>query len=574
MANVIPLDHVDDVPVVEPNQPDAIPVILEPVLVDEDEDPEEEEFEEEEEPQEEENDMEVDPLNPPPPSFESEHEDMIEVEDTVEPGDKTVPASVHEVGESSTAPFLREDSDGLFPGLMRRDINSLFGQMTSLSRRLCGRETAHALAEKKGKAKDEYYEKVECKKLKKELEEARFSNTLLRMHNERVERDLYWTRVRAHEFYREMIRRGFMFEERPNEAIDVPVEDEESPSSESRGSFCDSFYCVITKLNPQIMPPKFASLTQAGVRRMIKESVDADIAAEKKETFIRTVFGCTKSKKSVPFVLEAVLILLALNVSGWLGGLGFPCIPKTEFRVFYYRVWKLIDTPYQAMWDTAYWGFLGVRTTVGMDTSYLLDGYNILGKTVGSFLLTKMYSYGVILLWTAYSSKLGNGLLILQCLCSMFRVHYHGIRTYSLIPGSPAGPTKLTKLKAKIGTDTLYLLDGYDVLSGTKVTKVYIIGGDGTQKGASAIYEEVRRRGLKVAVVGIPKPIYNDKNVITTRKVGGFGSGLMLLSTFEELQMLSFFLQMGFTLILATLDGLDVGLLGDVFGEDDCDGDE
>ncbi|GJX73825.1 putative reverse transcriptase domain-containing protein [Tanacetum coccineum] len=37
-------DHVDDVPVVEPNQPDAIPVILEPVSVDEDEDPEEEEF--------------------------------------------------------------------------------------------------------------------------------------------------------------------------------------------------------------------------------------------------------------------------------------------------------------------------------------------------------------------------------------------------------------------------------------------------------------------------------------------------------------------------------------------------
>ncbi|GJT12502.1 hypothetical protein Tco_0859544 [Tanacetum coccineum] len=30
---------------------------------------------------------------------------------------------------------------------------------------------------------------------------------------------------------------------------------------------------------------------------------------------------------------------------------------------------------------------------------------------------------------------------------------------------------------------------------------------------------------------------------------------------------------MGFTLILATLDGLDVCLLGDVIGEDDCDDD-
>ncbi|GJY21599.1 hypothetical protein Tco_0394165 [Tanacetum coccineum] len=40
-----------DIPVVESNQHDDFPIILEPVLVDEDEDPEHEEFEEEEEPQ-------------------------------------------------------------------------------------------------------------------------------------------------------------------------------------------------------------------------------------------------------------------------------------------------------------------------------------------------------------------------------------------------------------------------------------------------------------------------------------------------------------------------------------------
>ncbi|GJT55086.1 hypothetical protein Tco_0990140 [Tanacetum coccineum] len=112
---------------------------------------------------------------------------------------------------------------------------------------------AHALVEKKGKAKDKYYgklildlgnevrssveegtavmenlvrklgnaeEKAKCKKLKKELEEAR----------------------------------GFMFEEIPNEAIDVPVLDEKSPSSEPQGS---------------------------PLRRMNKESVDAAIAADR-----------------------------------------------------------------------------------------------------------------------------------------------------------------------------------------------------------------------------------------------------------------------------------------------------
>ncbi|GJV88466.1 reverse transcriptase domain-containing protein [Tanacetum coccineum] len=47
MLNVIPPDHVDDVPVVEPNQHDDVPIVPEPVLEDEDEDPEEEEFKEE-----------------------------------------------------------------------------------------------------------------------------------------------------------------------------------------------------------------------------------------------------------------------------------------------------------------------------------------------------------------------------------------------------------------------------------------------------------------------------------------------------------------------------------------------
>ncbi|GJY94416.1 hypothetical protein Tco_0510777 [Tanacetum coccineum] len=211
---------------------------------------------------------EVGPLNPPPPASESKPKDVIEVENPIEHEDETVPASVHEVGESSIAPFLREDIDGLFPGLMRRDINSLFSRMASLSRQPCGREIAHALVKKKGKAKDEYYgklildlgnevrssvkqgtdvmekmveklgnaeEKAECRKLKKELEEPRLSNTFLRMQNERVKRDLYWTRVRAHEFYQEMIRRGFMFEERPNKAIDVPIKDEEGTLKESRG---------------------------------------------------------------------------------------------------------------------------------------------------------------------------------------------------------------------------------------------------------------------------------------------------------------------------------------------------
>ncbi|GKD85421.1 hypothetical protein Tco_1356575, partial [Tanacetum coccineum] len=271
----------------EPNQHDDAPVVPEPVLEDEDENPKEDEFEEEEDPQEDEDDIEidikedkneseltypyeeVDPLNPPSPASESEPDNEIEVKNPIEHEDETIPVSVYEIGESSTAVIPREDGDRLLPGFMRRDIDSLFGRMVNFSRRLCGCETAHTLVEKKVEAKDKFYgklildlgnevhssveqgtvameklveklgnveEKVKCKKLKKEFEEARLSNTFLRMQNERVERDLYWTRVRAHEFYQEMIRRGFVFKERPNEAIDVPIEDEKSPLYEPQGS--------------------------------------------------------------------------------------------------------------------------------------------------------------------------------------------------------------------------------------------------------------------------------------------------------------------------------------------------
>nr|GEV62795.1 reverse transcriptase domain-containing protein [Tanacetum cinerariifolium] len=52
-----------------------------------------------------------------------------------------------------------------------------------------------------------------------------------------------------------------------------------------------------------------------------------------------------------------------------------------------------------------------------------------------------------------------------------------------------------------------------------------------------------------------------------------FNIGEFTLSSLDVLQGFSFFLQMGLTLILATFDGLDMGLLGDVIGEDDCDDD-
>ncbi|GJT53517.1 hypothetical protein Tco_0988571 [Tanacetum coccineum] len=154
--------------IVEPNLHDCPVVLRIFVLENEDEDLEEDEFEEEEDPQEDEDDMEidieedknepeltypyeeVDPLNPPPPASESEPDDEIEVENPIKHEDETVPVGVYEVGESSTAAIPREDGDRLLPG-MRRDIDSLFGRMNDEFKRdlLCTRVRAHEFLSEK-----------------------------------------------------------------------------------------------------------------------------------------------------------------------------------------------------------------------------------------------------------------------------------------------------------------------------------------------------------------------------------------------------------------------------------------
>ncbi|KAL8149315.1 ATP-dependent 6-phosphofructokinase 4, chloroplastic isoform X1 [Apium graveolens] len=61
------------------------------------------------------------------------------------------------------------------------------------------------------------------------------------------------------------------------------------------------------------------------------------------------------------------------------------------------------------------------------------------------------------------------------------------------------------------GSDTNKIVDN---IQDRGINQVYIIGGDGTQRGANAIYKEVEKRGLQVAVAGIPKTIDNDIAVI------------------------------------------------------------
>jgi len=53
-----------------------------------------------------------------------------------------------------------------------------------------------------------------------------------------------------------------------------------------------------------------------------------------------------------------------------------------------------------------------------------------------------------------------------------------------------------------------------DTLQQMKISTLFTIGGDGTMRGALAIHKEIKRRGLEMNLVGVPKTIDNDISFI------------------------------------------------------------
>lgn len=75
---------------------------------------------------------------------------------------------------------------------------------------------------------------------------------------------------------------------------------------------------------------------------------------------------------------------------------------------------------------------------------------------------------------------------------SVARIHEEG----GTILGSSRGPQDVSEM--------------VDTLERMNVGILFVIGGDGTLRGGQALSEEIRKRGLKIAVVGVPKTIDND----------------------------------------------------------------
>ncbi|KAI3421701.1 uncharacterized protein J3R85_011893 [Psidium guajava] len=122
----------------------------------------------------------------------------------------------------------------------------------------------------------------------------------------------------------------------------------------------------------------------------------------------------------------------------------------------------------------------------------------------------------------------GLNTVIREIVCGLYHMYgvkrvlgidggYKGFYSRNTVPLTPKVVNDIHKRGGTIlgtsrgGHDTSKIVDS---IHDRGINQVYIIGGDGTQKGASVIFEEIKRRGLKVAVAGIPKTIDNDIPVI------------------------------------------------------------
>ena len=120
-----------------------------------------------------------------------------------------------------------------------------------------------------------------------------------------------------------------------------------------------------------------------------------------------------------------------------------------------------------------------------------------LNNVIQGIVRTMHYQYGVRSIfglrygYEGLNEKHGHGLMPLSPE-TVHDIHQQG----GTILGSSRGPQDVGRM--------------VDFLSQNRLSILFTVGGDGTLRGAQAISEEITRRGLPIAVVGVPKTIDND----------------------------------------------------------------
>ncbi len=116
----------------------------------------------------------------------------------------------------------------------------------------------------------------------------------------------------------------------------------------------------------------------------------------------------------------------------------------------------------------------------------------------------------VMCLWNQYGVRRITGI----------RYGYRGFLPEYAIPTMELNPEVVDNIHTLGGTilgssrGAGRVPDIVDAIERLGISMLFAIGGDGTQRGALAIAEEIEARKLKVAVVGIPKTIDNDLSFI------------------------------------------------------------
>ena len=101
-----------------------------------------------------------------------------------------------------------------------------------------------------------------------------------------------------------------------------------------------------------------------------------------------------------------------------------------------------------------------------------------------------------------------------------FRFGYEGLSSRYGHPALELTPEKVEDIHQKGGTilgssrGPQDIPDMVDNLERMNISILFTIGGDGTLRGGGAIAEEIKKRGLKISVIGIPKTIDNDISYI------------------------------------------------------------
>jgi 6-phosphofructokinase 1 len=127
----------------------------------------------------------------------------------------------------------------------------------------------------------------------------------------------------------------------------------------------------------------------------------------------------------------------------------------------------------------------------------------------------------VLQLWFSYHCKDILGI----------RFGYQGIGDQGLAP-IQLTPKDVSDIHSQGGTmlgssrgtpPTSELVDNLERLG---VNMLFTIGGDGTMRGAGALWQEIRQRGLNISVIGIPKTIDND--IPFVRRTFGFDTAVSI----------------------------------------------